>query len=227
MSGISILAMAALATQSSPRRTMAPRSINMRMTSSTKKGLPSAFFRIAARTGSGSSSILRRLATSRRLSLSDRARSSISVRLPPSVSRAAVTSRHAGAYWRLATDWAALLASFRPEYQDVAEPIAERRCLLCHTTVAQDPDALLARSFRVTEGVGCETCHGAGSLYIDEEVMKDRGRFLAAGGLIPDEKTCRKCHRNAERFDFETWWPKISHKERPQSQSGATHGEEN
>jgi hypothetical protein len=134
-----------------------------------------------------------------------------------------ITSRHGAAYWRLATDWAGLLASFRPAYQDVTEPVTENRCLLCHTTTAQDPDALLARSYRVAEGVGCETCHGPGSLYMDKDVMSDRKKFLAAGGVIPDNGTCRKCHRNAQRFDFETWWPKINHKSTPAPDAGATH----
>jgi hypothetical protein len=137
-----------------------------------------------------------------------------------------ITSRHAAAYWRLATDWAALLATYRPAYQDITEPITEDRCLLCHVTVAQDPDALLAGSYRIEEGVGCETCHGPGSLYMDPDVMADQEKFLAAGGIVPDEKTCMKCHRNAQRFDFETWWPKIDHKADPESGAGATHGED-
>jgi hypothetical protein len=137
-----------------------------------------------------------------------------------------ISSRHAAAYWRLATDWAVLLASFRPAYQDITEPATERRCLLCHTTAAQDPDALFAGSFRSTEGVGCESCHGPGSLYMDPDVMSDRQQFLAAGGIVPDEKTCRKCHRNAERFDFQTWWPKINHKGPPEPTPGSTHGED-
>lgn len=136
-----------------------------------------------------------------------------------------VASRHAGAYWRLATDWAALLASFRPAYKDITEPVTEHRCLLCHTTAAQDPDALLDAGFHTTEGVGCEACHGPGSLYVDEEVMKNREKFVAAGGVVPDEKACRKCHRNAERFDFDTWWPKISHKKQPRPGAGDTHDE--
>lgn len=41
--------------------------------------------------------------------------------------------------------------------------------------------------------------------------MSDRQTFLAAGGRIPDEQTCRKCHRNPEQFDFAEWWPKIDH----------------
>ncbi len=122
-----------------------------------------------------------------------------------------VTSRHASAYWRLATDWAKLLASFRPAYRDVTEPISEKRCLLCHITVAQDPEALAAGSYRIEEGVGCEVCHGPGSLYMDPEIMSDREQFLAHGGVVPDETTCLRCHRNPERFDFATWWPKIDH----------------
>jgi hypothetical protein len=42
-------------------------------------------------------------------------------------------------------------------------PREDDRCLLCHVTGAQDPDALFASSFDKTEGVGCESCHGPGS----------------------------------------------------------------
>lgn len=122
-----------------------------------------------------------------------------------------VSSRHGAAYWRLATDWSKLLAGFRPAYRDMSEPIKESRCLWCHVTAAQDPDALLDPEYRLEEGVGCESCHGPGSQYIDVDVMKDKTRFLAHGGIVPDEQTCRRCHRNPERFDFGTWWPKIDH----------------
>jgi len=123
-----------------------------------------------------------------------------------------ITSRHAAAYWRLATDWAKLLTRFRDHNRDITRPIEEERCLLCHLTIAQDPDALVADTYRLEEGVGCETCHGPGSLYMDPEIMADREQFLANGGIVPDDKTCRKCHRNPDRFDFATWWPKIDHK---------------
>lgn len=122
-----------------------------------------------------------------------------------------LSSRHASAYWRLATDWAKELAAMRPHLRDLESPLTDERCLLCHTTSALDPDALLARGYRREEGVGCEACHGPGSLYADPEVMADRERFLAAGGVVPDERTCRRCHRVRERFDFATWWPKIAH----------------
>jgi hypothetical protein len=41
--------------------------------------------------------------------------------------------------------------------------------------------------------------------------MADREAFLAAGGRIPDENTCRSCHRNSERFSWAEWAPKIAH----------------
>jgi hypothetical protein len=122
-----------------------------------------------------------------------------------------LSSRHAAAYWRLATDWALFLALQRPHFQDIVDPREDDRCLLCHTTAFQDPDALLAASFDIREGVGCEACHGPGSQYMDADIMSDRAAFLAAGGRVRDERTCRSCHRVPERFQFEEWWPKIAH----------------
>ena len=123
-----------------------------------------------------------------------------------------IRSRHGLAYWRLATDWSKLLAGFRSYYQDMVEPIQEDRCLLCHVTAAQDPRAIFGKSFRIEEGVGCEACHGPGELYQDPDVMTDRTKFLAAGGIIPSEKTCIKCHRQPENFDYAEWVKKINHK---------------
>ncbi len=120
-------------------------------------------------------------------------------------------SRHAHAYWRLGADWALFLGRLRPQYADLESPISDERCLLCHTTGAQDPDALFEPGFRVEEGVGCEACHGPGSEYMDPEVMADREAFVEHGGRVPDAATCRSCHRASERFDFDEWWPKIAH----------------
>ena len=120
-------------------------------------------------------------------------------------------SRHAHAYWRLAGDWALYLARLRPHYVDLEQPLTDQRCLLCHVTGIQEDNALMAESFRPSEGVSCEACHGPGSLYIDPEVMADRDRFEAAGGVIPNESTCVGCHRNSDNFDFEEYWPMIAH----------------
>jgi len=120
-------------------------------------------------------------------------------------------SRHGHAYWRLGADWALFLARLRPNYQDLDTPITDDRCLLCHVTGRQDDDALFAAGFREEEGIGCESCHGPGSLYMDPEIMADRKVFLANGGRIPDENTCRSCHRRSEQFDFAEMWPKVAH----------------
>lgn len=61
-------------------------------------------------------------------------------------------------------------------------------------------------------GVQCEACHGPGSDYKKMPIMKDREKAVAAGLVIPDEKTCQRCHNEeappalaalAEDFDFE------------------------
>ena len=122
-----------------------------------------------------------------------------------------LSSRHSHAYWRLASDWALFLGRLRPHYRDLERPISDDRCVLCHVTGARDPDALFAEGFRPEEGVSCEACHGPGSRYIDPAVMADREAFLANGGVLPDSRTCRSCHRAGERFDYDTWWPKIEH----------------
>lgn len=122
-----------------------------------------------------------------------------------------VSSRHGAAYWRLATQWSLELARFRPHFQDMENPQTDSRCLLCHVTGAQDPDALFAASFEKSEGIGCESCHGPGSLYMASSVMSNHEAFVAAGGRTPSEETCRGCHRNPDTFSFDEWWPRIAH----------------
>ena len=110
-------------------------------------------------------------------------------------------SRHASAYWRLATDWAKTLASLRPHSPDITDPLKAHRCRSCHITGEQEPSARYAKSFRPEAGIGCESCHGAGGGYATAEGMASRAVFLANGGEIPSELTCRRCHRD-ERFQY-------------------------
>jgi len=98
----------------------------------------------------------------------------------------------------LETKHAKAWESLKPEDQKKEE------CVACHTTGTTAKGVLL-------EGVQCEVCHGAGSAYKKKSIMEDREKAMANGLLIPDEKTCLKCHnenvpeefRSKEKFDFE------------------------
>lgn len=75
----------------------------------------------------------------------------------------------------------------------IAEPQKDPKCLECHTTKGF-LKAGTGPAYVEAEGVGCEACHGAGSDYKAMAVMKDRAKAVAAGMVVPDEKTCVKCH---------------------------------
>jgi hypothetical protein len=121
-----------------------------------------------------------------------------------------VASRHSRAVHTLSTHQARGLAASRAEYQDIVDPSVEARCLMCHATAAQNPAAGFAEGYRRDQGVGCEACHGPGSSYVDRVIMGDRSAFLTNGGRIPDELTCRECHRD-EGFDFLQYLERIRH----------------
>ena len=66
----------------------------------------------------------------------------------------------------------------------IADPLTSEKCLKCHIT---------APAFQA-EGVGCEACHGPGSLYKTITVMKDKAKAMTLGLIDPNEKLCLKCH---------------------------------
>jgi len=83
-------------------------------------------------------------------------------------------------------------------------------CLKCHTTgferaggyatPAGNDEKAMKKAERLA-GVGCETCHGPGSAYVDvfEEILKSKRNYkveeLYAVGLAKiDEATCKGCH---------------------------------
>lgn len=77
------------------------------------------------------------------------------------------------------------------------EDRAKPECLKCHAVGGN----------AAMPGVGCESCHGAGSEYKAMNVMKDKAAAAKAGLLVPDEKSCRSCHEGAPHkqapFDYE------------------------
>lgn len=97
--------------------------------------------------------------------------------------------KHSHAYEALKSD----NAKKKAKAMDVKDPLKDDKCLSCHSTASGKKN--LNKSYKVEEGVGCESCHGPGSLYKKSKVMKDQKAALAAGMIIPDEKTCKTCHQ--------------------------------
>jgi hypothetical protein len=99
------------------------------------------------------------------------------------------------------------------------DPAECPKCLKCHVTAFDAPASAKAATFSPDEGVGCEACHGPGSLYKSMKVMK----ALAAGTqdakavafLAGDKKTCLTCHNEEsptyKPFDYEKAWGEIAH----------------
>jgi len=82
-------------------------------------------------------------------------------------------------------------------------------CLKCHTTgYGTDSGFTSVADTPALAGVGCESCHGPGSVYRDEDIMKSQDAAVAAGLHIPTEATCLGCHNDESptfpgTFNFE------------------------
>ncbi len=101
-------------------------------------------------------------------------------------------SKHAQAYASLALPEAkeiAVLSGIREDPQDVFT------CLGCHSSGAQAEEWEKDETFRIEDGVQCESCHGPGSEYMAAEVMMDREKAMAAGLIMPGPETCDVCHK--------------------------------
>lgn len=122
-------------------------------------------------------------------------------------------SAHAGAFDELASEASKKIAAEK----GLGDPQKEAACLKCHTTQAFlgcDVTVSDSGKYEQAEGIGCESCHGAGSDY--KKVMKNHEAAVAAG-LSTDlgEDLCRKCHNENsptfKSFDFAKQWAEIEH----------------
>ena len=103
-------------------------------------------------------------------------------------------------------------------YETLKEAGEEKnpKCLRCHTTGydigGYELGAPNAADF---EGVQCESCHGAGSLYKKLDHMNDEQKAVENGLMIPVEALCTKCHnKNSptfKGFDYEKYLGRIDH----------------
>lgn len=142
-------------------------------------------------------------------------------------------SKHANAFRTLASEKAREKAG---ELKISGNPQKAEACLVCHTTGFGEPAARFSRKFKIQQGVQCESCHGAGSLYRKKKIMKaitkERGpdrenespTAKETGLIIPDEASCKTCHvkqlkrggkvfvnPNYKDFDFKKRADKIKH----------------
>ena len=124
-------------------------------------------------------------------------------------------SPHARAYATLSTPAAAQIAKRMGVAED---PQLASACLKCHVTGGGGPGASVAGPYDPTEGVGCESCHGAGSEYMAEAVMRDPAGAARAGLRPVSETTCLGCHAGAhgKPFVFASAKAKIAHPTRPE-----------
>ena len=140
-------------------------------------------------------------------------------------------------YWKKTGKFEAV-ASLKPTAEDNAELLAKKKaagldpakdystdatCLACHTTgygkKGGYPEDGKGDAAEAMAQVGCESCHGPGSKYVEHktkelEANKD-AKFTFEGlepmGLVsPTKELCATCHNDknpakpAEPFDFDT-----------------------
>ena len=124
-------------------------------------------------------------------------------------------SQHANAFATLAGDKAKEIATAK----GIDNPQEADECLKCHVTGHGAAADLLGTKYDKTEGITCESCHGAGGDYYKKKtmvaIMSGEIEGDSLGLTIPDEKTCTKCHNEEspsfEGFEFEEMVKKIAH----------------
>lgn len=126
---------------------------------------------------------------------------------------------HANAFKALQTEAADKIAAEKGITGKAADA---KECLGCHVTGNNVTGAQFDAKFAKEEGVGCETCHGAGSAFKTLHMKKENlEKAIAAGMLLPKvsdpatETLCKGCHNDKspthKEFKFEEYWKKIAH----------------
>ncbi|MBI5117862.1 cytochrome c family protein [Candidatus Poribacteria bacterium] len=120
-------------------------------------------------------------------------------------------SKHAKAYATLASPQAKEVGKAK----GIANPQEAKECLKCHVTGYGLDASRFEATYTKEEGISCESCHGAGKDYKQVNIMKDLAKAKEAGLIIPDEKTCTKCHNSEsptfKSFNYQEMHKKIAH----------------
>jgi len=123
-------------------------------------------------------------------------------------------SKHAQAYTVLTTEKADKIAI---EKGFTTKAVETPECLKCHVTAYNADASLLDKKFAKEDGVGCESCHGAGGNYDSNKIMKDKKLSVENGLLVYADKKelCSKCHNSdSPTFvarDMDKLWEEIKH----------------
>lgn len=142
--------------------------------------------------------------------------------------------KHARAYKVLKTPEARKVAT---QLGVTGDPQKSPKCLKCHVTAHGVDPKRLAKKFKVSDGVQCESCHGPGEKHQkarlvaamqaeDEGEIPDEPIPLRPGELPTkvEEETCVKCHNPESpsyvEFKFEEFKEKIAHPD-PRKKKGA------
>ena len=128
-------------------------------------------------------------------------------------------SAHAGAWKTLSSPDA---VSIGEKLELGVPPQESPRCLECHVTGHGEPEDLTGK-LKQKNGVGCESCHGAGGSYYrkDEMTAIFRGQLMpeTVGLVFPSETVCLRCHNERsptfEGFDFDEAVERIAHPHPP------------
>lgn len=122
---------------------------------------------------------------------------------------------HAKAFETLASPKAIEIA----KKKGIENPQRSDQCLKCHLTAYNVDKKLLGKRFKISDGVGCESCHGAGGQYSTMPIMKKLNMGEIDGesvGLIKiTEKVCLECHNKQsptfKGFDYDSYTKNIAH----------------
>lgn len=101
----------------------------------------------------------------------------------------------------------------------IDDPATSEKCLKCHVTAFGVDAKMKGPKLTLEEGVSCEACHGPGSAYKGQKLMKDIYDGKVAGakyGLIePTEAVCVTCHNKEsptfKGFNYKEDVAKIAH----------------
>jgi len=138
-------------------------------------------------------------------------------------------SAHSKAYTALASEEAKAIGAKK----GIDNPQTADECLKCHVTGHGVAAEFLGPKYDIADGVGCESCHGAGGDYYKKATMvglyKGEIEPASVGMVVPTAETCTGCHNEEsptfKGFDFDEMVKKIAHPI-PEGGSGDSGGDE-